>query len=138
MRTYFSISELSASDTAAKKKIDNTPPPQAKAKMKALISNVLDPIRERWGAPIYVNSGFRCPILNKAIGGVSNSQHITGEAADITVGDKAKNTKLFALIHQMKAAGEITFDQLIDESDMSWIHISFSTSGKNRGQILKL
>ena len=130
---YFTIHELTQSDTAHQKGIDNTPPPAIKVKLTSLINNLLDPIREAWGSPISVNSGYRCPVLNKAVGGVSTSQHQKGEAADITVGSPELNRQLFDLI----AKGDFDFDQLIDESDYSWVHISYS-AGKNRHAILHL
>lgn len=130
---YFTVSELIRSDTAQQKGIDNTPPPAIKVKLTSLINNLLDPIREAWDGPISVNSGYRCPVLNKAVGGVPTSQHQKGEAADITVGSPELNRQLFDLI----ATGDFDFDQLIDESHYSWIHISFA-AGKNRHQILHL
>ena len=130
---YFTIHELTQSDTAHQKGIDNTPPPAIKVKLTSLINNLLDPIREAWGSPISVNSGYRCPVLNKAVGGVSTSQHQKGEAADITVGSPELDRQLFDLI----AKGDFDFDQLIDESNYSWVHISYS-AGKNRHAILHL
>lgn len=130
---YFTVNELIRSDTARAKGIDNTPPPAIKLKLTSLVNNLLDPIREAWGSPITVNSGYRCPVLNKAVGGVSTSQHQKGEAADITVGSPELNRQLFDLI----AKGDFDFDQLIDESDYSWVHISYS-AGKNRHKILHL
>ena len=130
---YFTVNELIRSDTARAKGIDNTPPPAIKLKLTSLVNNLLDPIREAWGSPITVNSGYRCPVLNKAVGGVSTSQHQKGEAADITVGSPELNRQLFDLI----AKGDFDFDQLIDESNYSWVHISYS-AGKNRHKILHL
>ena len=130
---YFTIHELTHSDTAHQKGIDNTPPPAIKVKLTSLINNLLDPIREAWGDPITVNSGYRCPVLNKAVGGVPTSQHQKGEAADITVGSPELNRQLFDLI----AKGDFDFDQLIDESNYGWVHISYS-AGKNRHKILHL
>lgn len=130
---YFTINELIRSDTALQRGIDNTPPPSIKIKLSNLINNLLDPIREAWGGPITVNSGYRCPVLNRAVGGVPTSQHQKGEAADITVGSPEQNQKLFELI----AAGDFDFDQLIDESNYSWVHISYA-AGKNRHAILHL
>lgn len=130
---YFTINELIRSDMALQRGIDNTPPPPIKIKLSNLINNLLDPIREAWGSPISVNSGYRCPVLNKAVGGVPTSQHQKGEAADITVGSPALNRQLFDLI----AKGDFDFDQLIDESNYSWVHISYS-AGKNRHAILHL
>ena len=130
---YFTIHELTHSDTAHQKGIDNTPPPTIKVKLTSLINNLLDPIREAWEDPITVNSGYRCPVLNKAVGGVPTSQHQKGEAADLTVGSPELNQQLFDLI----AKGDFDFDQLIDESHYGWVHISYS-AGKNRHKILHL
>lgn len=80
---YFTITELTKSATATKQGIDNTPSAEVTANLTALVDKVLDPLREIYGKPIYVSSGYRCPKLNKAVGGVSNSQHLKGEAADL-------------------------------------------------------
>lgn len=132
---YFTIEELCASDTAERKKIDNTPNADARLRMQRLIEQLLDPIRAAWDGPITVNSGYRSPALNKAVGGVSNSQHMKGEAADITVGSQEANKQLFDLIVELRQNGRISFDQLIDETGYSWLHISFKGTG-NRNQVL--
>jgi uncharacterized protein YcbK (DUF882 family) len=136
MAKYFTKEELIRSNTATARGIDNTPPPAIAAKLAALANRLLDPIREMWGAPITVNSGYRCPVLNKAVGGAAGSQHLKGEAADITAGSPVENRKLFNMIVAARERGEISFDQLIDESGYSWLHVSYS--GKNRNQILHL
>ena len=135
--TYFTIEELCASDTARRRGIDNTPDAAKRQKLQTLIEQLLDPIRAAWGAPIAVNSGYRSPALNRAVGGVSTSQHLKGEAADISVGSPADNKRLFDKILEMQAAGKIAFDQLIDESGYKWIHISYR-AGSNRNQTLHL
>lgn len=135
--TYFSIEELCASDTARRRGIDNTPDAAKRQKLQTLIEQLLDPIRAAWGGPIGVNSGYRCPKLNAAVGGVSTSQHLRGEAADISVGTPADNKRLFDKIVSLRNEGCIAFDQLIDESGYKWIHISYRT-GANRNQILHL
>ncbi len=132
MSKYFSIAELTRSSTAAARGIDNTPPPEAAACLRRLIDDLLDPIRERWGDPITVNSGYRCPELNRAVGGVATSQHCRGEAADITAGSPEKNRELFEMIR----SSSLPFDQLIDESRFTWVHISHAAS--NRRQVLHL
>lgn len=129
---YFTFEELSRSDTAQRRGIDNTPSSAAKSNLAALVDNVLDPLREAWGKPIYVNSGYRCPALNKAVGGVSTSQHLQGQAADITTGNKVDNARLFQLAIDLK----LPFDQLINENNFSWLHVSYSP--RHRRQILKL
>ena len=100
MAEFFTKSELTRSDTARTLKIDNTPTPEASAALDALMWNALDPIRRMWGKPIIVNSGYRCPKLNAAIGGSATSQHMKGEAADITAGGPTKNKELFDMIAQ--------------------------------------
>ena len=90
---FFTIKELTKSTTAQQKGIKNVPSKEQEQNLIALIENVLDPLREAYGKPIVVTSGYRCPALNKAVGGASNSQHMTGQAADIrTIEDtKAEN-----------------------------------------------
>ena len=80
---YFNIEELVKSATAERLAIDNTPPRAAQQMLTVLVEQLLDPIRRRYGAPIIVTSGYRCPALNTAVGGVANSHHIVGCAADI-------------------------------------------------------
>lgn len=130
---HFTIGELCASTTADARGIKNTPMLQETGNLKALADNVLDPLREWYGKPIYVNSGYRCPQLNRMVGGKPTSQHLTGEAADITAGSKEENRKLFAYIR-----ANLTFDQLIDEKNFSWVHVSFKRNGENRKQIIHL
>ena len=134
MGKYFSIAELTKSSTAIKKKINNTPTKEVENNLNQLIDNILDPLREAWGRPIIVGSGYRCEALNKAVGGAAHSQHKLGQAADIhTKSDSAEdNKKLFELIKQLK----LPFDQLINEYNYNWIHVSYSP--RNRRQILNI
>ncbi len=118
---HFTIKELTASATAQRLDIDNTPTAEAVANLQQLVANVLDPLRETYGRPIYVNSGYRCPALNRAVGGVPSSQHLTGEAADITAGNNRENRRLLGLIKKMK----LPVDQVIDEQDCTWLHVSY-------------
>ena len=94
MGKYFTIDELCRSNTADKMGIRNVPSADIKEKLEVLINELLDPVREAWGKPIRVNSGYRCPKLNKAVGGVANSQHMKGEAADLNAGSKWENKAL--------------------------------------------
>lgn len=124
----FSLAELTATNTG----IDNTPPQEVINNLLALAGKVLQPARYGYGKPITVNSGYRSKAVNARVGGASASQHLTGQAADITTGSVAENRKLFAILETME------FDQLIDEKGYSWIHVSYRTDGKNRQQILHL
>ena len=132
---YFTIQELTASQVARRKGIDNTPTAQAKACLTALVANLLDPLRERWGSPLIVTSGYRCAKLNRAVGGAPLSQHPKGQAADLrTMSDtRAANKRLFDFI---RLSG-LPFDQLIDEYDYNWVHVSF-VDGANRRQELHI
>lgn len=129
---YFTIKEMTKSSTAKANGIDNTPSDEKMAKLQKLIEAVLDPLREWYGKPIRVNSGFRCEALNEAVGGSDTSQHRLGEAADITVGTKKGNKKLFEYIKD-----NLPFDQLINESNFSWVHVSYR-EGRLRKQVLAL
>ena len=135
---YFSINELTRSATAARLGIDNSPTTAVKKNLEKLINEVLDPLREAWGAPIIVTSGYRSPKLNKAVGGSKTSQHVLGQAADIkTVGDKPENNKkLFELAKKLIGEGKIVVGQLIDEYRYDWVHIS--TVGGHTNQILHI
>ena len=102
-------------------------PPLARENVKALVSEVLDPVREQLGKPIVVNSGYRCEKHNKDVGGVRNSQHLRGEAADIHCEDNEKLKQL--IIENGK------FDQLITYP--TFLHVSYKRTGGNRHQRLK-
>lgn len=129
---HFTLSELTRSATARRLGIDNTPPESAVRALNALVDNVLDPLRDAWGGPIRVNSGYRCPRLNAAVGGTPTSQHQRGEAADITVGSRSANRRLLALIKRLN----LPVDQCIDEKDCRWIHVSHRP-GLNRRMYMK-
>lgn len=135
MGKYFKIEEFERSETARKRGIDNSIPKELIPNLEALIANVLDPLREAYGKPIKINSGYRCPDLNSALGGSSTSEHMKGSAADIvgTPNTKAENRKLFRLVRTLN----LPFRQLIDESGYSWVHVSYNKNDIKR-QILKL
>lgn len=129
---YFTLKELTRSATAEAKGIDNTPTPEVEKNLTLLVENVLDPLRKLFGKPITVNSGYRCPELNKAVGGSKTSDHVKGFAADITGGSKEENERLFYLIKY-----NFNFKQLIDEKNFSWVHVSYDPSNI-KNQILNL
>ena len=134
MGKYFTINELTKSSTAQRLHINNSPTQEVKDNLNELIDNVLDPLRELYGKPIIVNSGYRCIKLNKAVGGAKNSQHLVGQASDIRTvqNTKESNKELFDLIKNSK----LPFDQLINEYDYNWVHVSYSP--RNRRQILTI
>lgn len=135
----FNYDELINSTTAKRLGLDNTPNEIEKERLKQLAINVLQPIRDAWRSPIIVNSGFRSEAVNNAVGGVKNSQHRLGEAADVTIGGKERNKKLFNFIVKLINQKKIVVGQLIDEYNYSWIHVSLPrTNGKPNNQILHL
>lgn len=122
---YFTINELIRSTKAKQKGISNHPNEEQEKNLHALIMNVLDPLREAFGKPIYVNSGFRCEELNEAVGGVKNSHHLCNggyAAADLNTHTKKGNRKIFELAQEL----DLPFCQLIDEKNGTWVHISYN------------
>lgn len=130
---HFTLKELCRSNVAEVRRIENKPNTQQEKALTALVDNVLDPLRDRFGKPIIINSGFRSKDLNGAVGGSKTSQHMKGEAADIYAGTKEGNRDLFEIIRK-----HLPFDQLINENNFSWVHVSYRADGSNRGEILKL
>lgn len=133
-----SVAEFSASNTAKRRGIDNTPKDVHLEAAKELAKHIFQPIRDHFGCPIWLSSGYRSAALNKAIGGSKTSQHCKGEAMDIDMDGKGgpTNAEIFYYIKD-----NLPFDQLIWEFGSSnapdWVHVSYSASGKQRGQILK-
>ena len=134
---HFTIEELYASNYAKAHGIDNKPTIQKMINLVYLAAFVLEPLRVAMGRPINISSGYRCEQLNKAVGGVYNSQHLKGQAADISIeGDMAFGRKVFDYIKN-----HLPFDQLIWEHDKKgtyWVHVSyvFPDFGKNRKQVI--
>jgi len=135
---HFTIEELYASKTANEKGINNKPSVREMVNLVYLAAYVLEPLRKAMGKPIIISSGFRCEKLNKAVGGVYNSQHLKGQAADIDIqGDMAFGKKIFEYIRD-----HLPFDQLIWEHNPKtgsyWVHVSyvFPDFGKNRKKVI--
>ena len=134
----FTLDELLASETAKQKGIINAPGIVEVCNLCALVHNVLQPLRDAMNEPIKIGSGFRCEALNKAVGGVYNSQHLKGQAADLCIdGDLKKGRKWFEYIKN-----HLPFDQLIWEKNPKtgscWVHVSFvfPDFGKNRRKVI--
>lgn len=128
----FTLEELIHSDLAERLNIQNLPTDEQVYNLTALAQDVLQPVRDYLGVPIKVNSGFRSATLNKYVGGKPTSQHLLGEAADIEC-EEVSNKELFDAIIKLGV-----FDQVINESDFAWIHVSHKADAPDRHQILKL
>jgi|TARA_R100001510_G_C7565656_1_gene144051 hypothetical protein len=134
---HISYAEAIKSNTALRLGIENKPSGYQLTNMVGVAFNVFEPLRKWVGGPIKINSFFRCPDLNKAIGGSSRSQHCEGRAIDIDdiFGHKT-NAEMF---HYIK--DNINFDQLIwefgDENNPNWVHVSYVSEDENRGRCLK-
>ena len=128
---HISYDEATLSPTAIRAKIDNTPNETELEAMKHIANNLFEPLRVWYGKPIKVNSFFRNNALNRLVKGSKTSQHKKGEAIDISAGSKAENKKLFDWL----TTSGMEFDQVINEYDFTWIHISLKKTG-NRKQIL--
>ena len=127
----FSLHELLLTEHRQFDEDQYNPPPIVVANLKVLCVNVLQPLRDALGTPLHINSGYRCPALNKSIGGAKTSQHMVGQAADI-VDFTNGNEKLFKKIKALK----LPFDQMIDEFGFRWVHVSYDLK-RQRGQILQ-
>lgn len=136
----FTLEELVFSVTANNHGINNAPNAEIKAALKRLAVEVLQPIRDAWGKPIVISSGYRCSQLNKMVGGVANSQHLLGQAADIKAVNPADNGKLFRCIKQLVDNGTIKVGQLIweygNKTNPRWVHVSTPRIGKKNNQVL--
>ena len=131
---YFTLDELIHSDTADRLGIDNSPTSEAVSNLDDLVTNVLDNLRDGWGRPIIVTSGYRCKELNAAVGGTRNSQHHKGQAADIVSNDFDEFRRFVR-----RWCKDNDFDQCIFEhsGNSEWIHISY-VEDRNRRQVLDL
>ena len=136
---YFTLKEVIKSETAVRKDIDNTPTDEIISQLKNTCEIIMDVIREKYGKPIRVTSGYRCVELNKSIGGSSRSQHcaLNGDAAiDFEFYDM--DMDLEQVFKWITEESKIPFDQCIAEFlPHGWIHISYSSDGGNRGKITR-
>ena len=133
----FTLEEMRDSATAKRLGIINAPGVDEVCAMCALVNHVLQPLRDAMNEPIKIGSGYRCSRLNQAVGGVSNSQHVKGQAADLCIdGDISKGKRWFAYIRN-----NLPFDQLIWERNPKtgsyWVHVSYNAHGYNRKQIIE-
>ena len=134
---HISYKEGVRSNTATRRGIDNTPNNEQLDNMELVAEEVFEPLRAYVGGPIKINSFFRCPELNKAIGGSSKSQHCKGQAMDIddTFG-RCTNAEMYHFIKE-----HLDFDQMIwefgDDDNPDWVHVSYVSPEDNRNRCLK-
>jgi hypothetical protein len=131
------LAEVTRSESAKRKGISNEPTAEHLENFKKLAEKVFQPIREHFGVPIHISSGYRSKALNAAIGGSATSQHCSGEAVDIDMdGSTVTNKQVFDYIKD-----NLVFDQMIWEfgtdKNPDWVHVSYESTGKQRKQILK-
>ena len=131
------LAEVIRSESAKRKGISNEPTAEHLENFKKLAEKVFQPIREHFGVPIHISSGYRSKALNAAIGGSATSQHCSGEAIDIDMdGSTVTNKQVFDYIKD-----NLVFDQMIWEfgtdKNPDWVHVSYESTGKQRKQILK-
>jgi zinc D-Ala-D-Ala carboxypeptidase len=133
------LGELTRSESARRNGISNKPTPEHIENMKKLANNIFQPIREHFGVPIFISSGYRSKELNSRIGGSSTSQHSSGEAIDIDMDGSSSgvtNKQVFDFIKD-----NLDFDQLIwefgNKNNPDWVHVSYESSGKQRKQVLR-
>ena len=136
LSTNLSLAEVTRSETAKRRGISNMPTPEHIENFKKLAANIFQPIREHFGKPILISSGYRSAELNKAIGGSLSSQHSSGEAIDIDMdGTDITNAQIFNYIKE-----NLNFDQMIWEfgtdANPDWVHVSFAANRSQRKQIL--
>lgn len=119
---FFTLAELIKSSTANKHHIDNTPPSEVLKNLQYGVDMVLDPLRRLYGKPIIITSGYRCQKLNDLVGGVSNSWHTKGNAADIHVASLTEATKLFNNLQKMPSVDTVLFEH---SSNAQWLHVQW-------------
>ena len=129
----FTLSEVTRSNTAKRLSIDNSPKNQHLKNMQRLITNLIQPMRDALG-PIRITSGYRSPELNRAIGGSKKSQHSKAEAVDIQFWSEGQMNN--QIIYNWVLQSNIEFDQMINEFDYAWIHISLKEKN-NRKEVLE-
>lgn len=126
---FFTLAELTRSETAARHKIDNTPPAAIIKNLQYGVDMVLDPLRRLYGKPIKINSGYRCPQLNKLVGGVTNSWHQEGNAADIHIESANEAKILFSNLQKLPSIDTVLFEH---SKTAQWLHVQWNMAKNPR------
>ncbi len=126
----FTLDEFTTSDTATRLGINNVPGKRELEALRVLVKRTIQPLRDKLGVPVRVNSGYRCPELNKAVGGVPTSQHQKGEAADLSIDGKASD------ILEALENSNIPFDQAILYRKQNFLHVSLKLDGVQRSNVI--
>ena len=128
---HLELSEVIRSESAKRNGISNMPTADHIENFKILATKVFEPIREHFGVPIRISSGYRSASLNKCVGGSATSQHCSGEAIDIDQdATTITNKQVFDYVKD-----NLAFDQLINEFNYAWVHVSYKANGKQRGEV---
>lgn len=122
---FFTLRELTNSSTASRNHIDNTPSAEIIQNLQYGVDMVLDPLRRLYGKPIVITSGYRCPELNKSVGGVANSWHTQGNAADIHVSSLAEASKIFSNLQKIPSVDTALFEH---SKNGQWLHVQWNMS----------
>lgn len=134
---HFRLSEFLRSSTATARKIDNTPSLDVVSNLQQLCVNVLEPMREHVGQAVVISSGYRSPALNKAVGGSSTSQHMTGEACDIHIPDEETGKKWFTWMMDNLKFHQLIWEKSTPTSTRHWIHVAYKQDGHNAQHVIQ-
>lgn len=126
---FFTLEEFTRSSTAKKLKIDNTPSDEVIRNIEYGVQMVLDPLRRMLQTPITITSGYRCSALNKAVGGVSNSWHTKGNAADIRVKNEEEAKAIFQVLKTLPSVDTVLFEH---SANSIWMHVQWDMERKPR------
>jgi len=135
---HFMLSEFSRSLTATAQNIDNTPSLNIVSNLQYLCEKILEPLREFAKRPVFISSGFRCPQLNKAVGGVSSSNHLSGYAADISIPDNDTGKVWFNWMKKnLPEYDELIMEKATPSSTKYWLHVAIRQGGNNRKKVVE-
>ena len=132
---HLDLAEVTRSTDAKRRGISNEPTAEHIENFKIIAEKIFEPIRKHFGVPIFISSGYRSSALNKAIGGASSSQHLLGQALDLDMDGTSGGVTNKMVFEYIK--NNLDFDQLINEFNYSWVHVSYNTKGKQRKQVLR-